>query len=458
MVENSIKGNFKDLLQKLVHDVYFTAITGLKEKTLMPDLHPFIKWRVTEFEYGDNGITKFSGEGKEFLKPLWHRATSAIEEKVKGLSIYNDTLTNMLRLHELEEPQAKQFLSSLISRVAWDTLEGKIKNLSDLTPYSLSFLKDLDKEEQEYRAEVQLRGLVLQPNSILLDENISLRKPTREDFEIEESLGPASRTQPLEHPTAFLHVRVFSRGVNALQHEIDRAVAVLQLFRVGAVQDIKYTVDADSITDTIGRATLTRGRLLGPDKYLITQENVEPLRMFWSKMKEVTLPESVYAGAQKEPDELAIAYERYSDSLEGGVTEKRISSAVMGLEALYLSPTEQQEMSYRLRMRAGKLLSLIGYNPSEVRKNMAHAYDVRSIYVHGGILKGRKRSKLEKECGDLNQFSKTIMDYLRASIVALLTKRPGKASLIQKIDDSFLGITKEIKELVSWWQEEEPNT
>lgn len=450
MIENTIKGNLKSLLQRLVQDVYFTISTSLKEKTLMPDLHPYIKWQVTEFEYGDSGITKFSSKGARFLKPLWYQATSTVKEKVRGLSIYNDALTNVSRIYELEEPQARDFLSQLVSRIVWDTLEGKVKASSDLIPYSLSFLRDLDKKEQEYRAEVQLKGLVLQPNSILLDENTSLRKPTRGDFEIEESLEVPYRTQLLEHPTAFLYVRVLSKGVNVVQHEIDRAMATLRLFRVGAVQDIKYAMDTDSILDAMGRGTVTRGRLLGPDKYLITQEDVELLRTFWAKMKEVTLPESAYAGTQKEPGELAIAYERYNDSLEGSVTEKRISSAVMGLEALYLSPTEQQEMSYRLRMRVGKLLSLISYNPNEVRRNMIHAYDIRSVYVHGGILKGKTRNKLEKKCGDLNQLSKTIMDYLRASIVALLIKRPSKDSLIQRIDGSFLDITKEkeIKKLV----------
>ena len=75
MIENSIKGNFKDLLQKLIQDTHFIANTGLKEKTLMPDLHPYIKWRVTEFEYGDNGIAKFGSKGEEFLKTMWYRAT-----------------------------------------------------------------------------------------------------------------------------------------------------------------------------------------------------------------------------------------------------------------------------------------------------------------------------------------------------------------------------------------------
>ena len=131
------------------------------------------------------------------------------------------------------------------------------------------------------------------------------------------------------------------------------------------------------------------------------------------------------------------------------MVEKRISSAVMGLEALYLSPSEQQEMSYRLRMRVSKLLGLIGYNPSEAKERIKDAYDVRSTYVHGGMLKQRDRQKYERKYGNLNKFRKSIMDYLRASIVALL-HRPSKTSLIQKTDDSFLDSNKEeeIKKLL----------
>jgi len=298
MNEDEIKGNLGELLQKLVKDVHFIASKGLEQKTLRPEFHRYIKWQVTEFEYGDSGITRFGSKGEEFLKPLWYRATSTVEEQARGLSIYDDALINVSRIYKLEELQARRFISSLISGVTFDTLAGKIKDLPDLIPYSLSFLRDLDKKGQEYRAEVQLKGLVLQPASILLDGNTSLRKPTRDDFEIEESLRPAYRTQPLEHPTAFLHVRVFSKGVSAVQHEIDRAVATLRLFRVGAVQDIKYAMDTDSILDAMGRGALTRGRLLGPDKYLIREEDVEVLRTFWLKMKKVALPGSAYAGVQ----------------------------------------------------------------------------------------------------------------------------------------------------------------
>jgi len=170
---------------------------------------------------------------------------------------------------------------------------------------------------------------------------------------------------------------------------------------------------------------------------LITKEDVKTLKKFWSNMKSVKLPTA-------QVDELSIAYDRYSDSLEGGSIEKHISSAVMGLEALYLK--EVDELSYRLSMRVGKLLSLTEgeYKPGEVRDNLKVAYKIRNKYVHGVILKTEQIKKLVEE-----KFAQIMIDYLRASIVALL-KRPSKDTLISQLDDSFLDSTQEeeIKKLL----------
>ena len=322
-----------------------------------------------------------------------------------------------------------------------------MKTVADTAGCINSFLRDLNGEEQACRAEVQLKGLILKPKAIKLDESVRLRKPKREDFETEKPayFSPGGE-RLLETPKAFLDVAAYAKVETSsitLQNEIDKAIAILRLFRVGAVQDTRHSETTDSVIG-FQASELTRGKLLGSaDKYVITRRDVKVLKSFWTNMKKVNLPDSAYSGQQKESDALSIAYQRYTDSLDTHLLEKRISSAVMGLEALYLSPSEQQEMSYRLRMRVGKLLSLIGYNNSnEIRRNLIDAYDVRSTYVHGGILKQRDKGKLEQKHGDLNEFSKIIMDYLRASIVALL-KMHSKTSLIQELDDSFLDSKKE---------------
>ena len=441
----------RKLLQRLAGDILRAVNEGRAKGTLQPDYMRCFRWKVTEFEYGDKGITKKSSTGEEFLKPFW--STNEVFQKVSKLKIYSEIYKAVSEHYNLGEGQVNDYLHQLITRLAREYLEAKAKTVADVTKHVDSFLKDLNGEEQICGAKVQLRGLILQPNSIQLDGNVRLRKPNRKDFEIEEAADfPPLRGGFLESPTAFLHIGAYAKADTSsivLRNEIDRAVAILRLFRVGAIQDIQYSQTTDSIIG-MSRGTHTRGRLLGSaDRYLITRRDVKGLKSLWTSMKGVRLPGSAYPEPQQESDELSIAYERYTDSLDTHLLEKRISSAVMGLEALYLGGVEQQEMSYRLRLRVSKLLSLIGYDPNEVQEGIRDSYEVRSKYVHGGILHQKDKKKLETKYGDLSQFSKKIMDYLRASIVALL-KRPSKTSLIRKIDDSFLNgkQEEEIKKLI----------
>ena len=442
------KEELQELLQELVNSIYTMIKRGLSEKTLKPEKDWYLRWKITGFRYSDNGIISSGGEGENFLKPVWYSASRTIEQKIKKLNIYKDALKTVPRVSELPMPP-DYLLFRLVSKVTWDILDGRVDS-SKLNYYAISFIDDLLYKEHEYKAELQLRGLVLRPDSIKLDVNVLLRKPIGEDLEREGPVWSNHRLIPMDNPTAILLIKMRAKhGGTTVRGEISREIALLRLFQVGAVQPIRYTLNTDSILDDTGRVTTTTDRLLGNDKYLIKEGDEENLKTFWANMKRVKLPDSTYTNSQNEPNELSIAYERYSDALEGRIIEKRISSAVMGLEALYLSPSEQQEMSYRLRMRLGKLLGLVGYNPEEVCKNMIEAYDIRSTYVHGGILKRKDRQKLNNKYGDIIEFSKIIMDYLRASIVALLNK-PSKTHLIKKIDASLLDSkeNEEVKNLL----------
>lgn len=434
--------SLKELINGLIPAIISVMAKGTGTGMIESEYARYFRWKLKEYKYGDTGIIKKSATGEEILKLEWGKTTKNILKNVRRLRIYSNIRSAILQDYEVNKVDCERYLDRLIEKTIGDILSSKIKNETDFTKYICSFLKDLARENQEYRAEVQIYGLILQPRSIQLDGNVRLRKPNRKDFEREVPMGFLPQPRTLADPTAFLHTRVYATEREmSLQNEIEREIAVLRLFRVGAVQDIQYTTDTDSIVH-MGFSTLTRGRLLGSDKYLITREDVELLKRFYSNMKRVTLPSSVRTGEQKEADYLSIAYDRYNDSLEGHVVEKRVSSAVMGLEALYLGAGEQQEMSYRLRMRVSKLLSLISFDPNETRERIKDAYEIRSKYVHGGLLNQKGRQKIERKHGDINEFPKTIMDYLRASIVALL-RRPSKNSLIQKIDDSFLDSSKE---------------
>jgi len=445
----------RELLTKLLQFVYSICIESLTKKRFEPEKQLYFRQKVTGFSYDDTGTHIFNWKPVEIVKDNWYKAVNAIEKETKKLSLYSDALERITHIYENKWKPPDDYslslddvLSGLINVITRGIFAGEITEESSLESYIESFLKHLNLEGVGYRLTAELSGIVLKPPSIQLDENTLLRRPKLEDIEEKHRAQDffMADEKSFRLPTAIMELTEASasslRRIDLLDEKVYRAVAILRLFRFGGIEYIKYTIDAESLFIP-GIYSCEGINLTKSGSYLIKNEDVKPLKLFWSKMKRATLPSSVYVGKRKKPDELSIAYDRYSDSLEREIIEKRISSAVMGLEALYLSPSEQQEMSFRLRMRLGKMLSLIGYNPEEVRKNMIDAYDIRSTYVHGGTLKQKSRQKYENKHGNLNEFCETITDYLRSSIVALLLRKTSKASIIQKIDDSFLDSTRE---------------
>jgi len=441
----SEKEELRDSLKKLVYHVHSACNEGKAKKCFKPEKELFFKRKIQGYKYDDNGPNIKSWAPQKLQKRVWYAARTIIAQEIKKLEIYNKVLARLCTTYSPERGSCEYSLCRFIDRIIWETLESEITNKSSLEPYIQSFLKDLNNKEQKYQLTAQIHGVILQPESIKLDEHTLLRKPARQDIEVEypaESFFIAGG-KIFEPPSAILEISGTSSTDSIYlkpQKEIDEAISILCLFRVGGIEYFKFTTHTDSLLAT----GLTSSERIHPAKsgsYLVRNVDVKPLKAFWARLKRVKLPDP-YAASQ-EPNELSIAYARYNDSLDEGAIEKRIFSAVMGLEALYLGeePKDRGETSYKLRMRVSKLLSLLGYEPNEVRCKMRDAYAIRSTYVHGSLISKKDRRKYEKDYGDLNEFSRVIMDYLRASIIALLERR-NKKSMINIIDESFLDSEK----------------
>jgi len=435
----------RKLLQKLANFIYAVTIDCKEQGTLEPEYTTYIRHRVTEFEYQENGIISKVVEPEEFSSPTWNRASlDMYYDRIQDHKVLQDALTALENSSISEVINPEMSLKGLTRIIVNHTLEGRISHPEDLSKYVDLFMQQFneDEPEREYTIDSHLKGLTIQPSSILLDECTTLRKPTSKDLEIVEPKrrwGTPPKPRPKIDPTAILRTIIHAKPGTDFWFKLDKRIQILRLFGVGSVQSVRDVISKDPIYDT-KPTEYVEERLLGQDNYLISKGDVERLKAFWAHMQSIDLPIPAEKGVPKEPTSLAISYERYSNALDETIFENRIFSAVMGLEALYL--TEKQEMSYRLRMRVAKLLSLLGYNQDEVREKIKDAYDVRSTYVHGETLKQKDKQTLERRHGNLQNFSKTIIDYLRASIVALL-KKPSKNRLIEKIDDSFLYSNKE---------------
>ena len=160
-----------------------------------------------------------------------------------------------------------------------------------------------------------------------------------------------------------------------------------------------------------------------------------------------------------EKKHVQIAYNRYCDAIFDATSdvEPRILSAVMGLEALLLK--EQDALGYRLRMRGARLLGLLGLNRDKVlrvRKDLQHAYDCRSKFVHGEAAKGSDLRRIESQYGSnwRDDYVRTVLNYLRLVILAAICVPASKEELISIIDDSMISETalKELRNKTRDWK------
>lgn len=112
---------------------------------------------------------------------------------------------------------------------------------------------------------------------------------------------------------------------------------------------------------------------------------------------------------------------------------------MMGFESIFLRDNdEQQELSYRLRLRTARFFGILGFDPFKIKKMINEAYSIRSRFVHGGILDYERTEELNEKYGSLKEFLTKLVDLLRIAIVIMLVTDIGKPRMIDTIDNSFL--------------------
>lgn len=425
----------KQLLENLAQVTYSTAKEN-REKARPDGYVDYYIWKPTSLM----PMYSISKETRpDFSQTFWDTI-----KDIENHEIFKDTTKALNTTYKECYNSLKGFVTAIVARA----FSNADVNLSNIVKY---FIRDLNGEKQEYRAIVKLDGLIIESPKIQLDNNTILRKPELNDLYLERTVEPRYPDDPLKKFTIFLDAKTYAKNQDEVHELIKHSITTFQLFKPGGVQGVDHNIETDSIINPIvSKTPISLGLASETYRYSITKKDEENLKSFWSNLKNVELPQLAKITRGNSADQLSMAYERYLNYFKSDLFEKGILYLVTGLEGLYLRPGETSELRYRLSLRAGKLLSLIGYNACEVSERLGVAYGIRSKYAHGYILKlNDDEFKKVRKYGDENEFSTIIADYLRASIVALL-KRPSKDSLISKIDNSFLNadVDKEIKELL----------
>lgn len=289
------------------------------------------------------------------------------------------------------------------------------------------------KSPIDWKLKIWVEGLWLDEGEYEIHDDLKIRRPKPSDLEIERpfDLLPFSITESgfREISPAIMELAYRARTPNEIQSELERILTCLRLYRLGSVFSLKYKMYPKSFLAFGG--THTSGQKFVPIyKYRIGQQELPELRKFLEKIKDL-LPSTQDSG---KTDPVVIALERYNDALlKSASVESRITSAITCFEALYLKAKERTELSHRLGQRASAILRIFSFNPLEVYNTLSHAYEVRSIFIHGS----QTSSEWQKS---INKIAEKILEYARVSLLVFLQLKEviDKEKLIGRIDNSLL--------------------
>lgn len=427
----------RNLLQTLVDVTTQTIDTERASGSLQPEEVEFFRWKVDQFTYDDKGLTNHSATSEKVTRPSWRRSQTKLIEIIEKTSEYKGVLDNLISILEVKQQTYDHYLVHFINKLVYTYLNETDFDEAQANELITIFIKDLKKEPLKCGAEVELQGIILQPDEIEISHGVTLRKPRIED--LEKEIPTYGFTPHLSDPSAYLKIEFLGRSPREIQVKVDKALATLRLFKPGSIKRTTYRMYSESMDSFFGGTITSGSTTTAIETYLVKEEDVKPLINFWDRVS-LHIPDAFLETGTGKVDHIAIAYNRYSDSLlQSGIIERRIASAIMGLEALFLkSGGELQELQYRLSLRVAKLLANFSQDPIQVKKTIKDAYRVRSIFTHGGHLSYNEKKKFELKYKELRNLLLSVLDYLRISLIISMTINIEKEEFIDVIDDSFI--------------------
>ncbi len=268
-----------------------------------------------------------------------------------------------------------------------------------------------------------------------------------------KSAYEAGRTRDYKHGHPPPEIQNLKDEINA---EINNLIACFRLFKLGSVDRMLLHWNPISILEGMHFDSVVKDVSIPLYRYTLTEDEIhQQLGEFVKKIKPL-IPQKLNIekkGIGIDADiPLYIALQSYFDSLSDveGV-EHQISSAMMCLEALFL--TDNMEVSHKLRLRVAGLLKFADLVPLNVYKDVTIAYSLRSAFVHGSWLMRKELRKISTS--DRKALAKKVTDYARRSLLVFLqlkqlvdekgiykSNQGLKHDIINMIDESLLDRTK----------------
>ncbi len=446
----------RQLFTNLSQDIADIILNERLKGSLIPTNDTFVRDRILATTESAYGVQRKQWQQEIINKPSWLQAVQIVVSQVENNDLFKPARES-LQSTRLSEDQ----INTLLDRFTYSLTNHFLENDDEVTRQE--YFKDLiskvieqiNSENFRIFSTVKLRGVAFPAREILINlsgTEFQLRQVSVADLS-QEQRYPGYREKLSIDPTAILSIHFLGIYPHEIQDKVEQAICILRLFKTGSVGYSSYTIENDSLLDPApGIGTIFNGNSsVGLETYIVEETDKLILEKFWKAISAV-LPSKGLGRNIESVDAVEIAYQHYSDALFTiGTTERKIAEAVMGLEALFLKGSENQELAYRLRMRVAKVFGLMGADAYEAKKVANDAYSIRSAFVHGDVVSSKDKRAIENRHTSLPILLKSVLDHLRISIVMFLLSKVEKDTLLNLLDDSYIDQTKlpELEELLN---------
>jgi len=429
------KDSLKTSLVHMGREIYRVLVDpSFKLRTI-----PYVRQTATEIGVDKDGAPSGGVKWKaEIFERPWVENLPEDDELNQAIE---DTINVVSQRYNLKRTEAELEVREFKSWIAKKAISIKFKP-SVVDEGAQIFIQDLDNSPVSGNVKVFLLGVTPRRSLVRIGSNLLIRKVSKDDLTFEHDLFDSSFQKPrIPHSIAEINMEVSNRKyLPEHQFAAERLVSFLRLFRAWPVYLTSYSIIFPTISPSWSISDPCVP-LLGIKRNIIEPEDENRLERLYQVLSPMLRKDIVYRSGK---DPISIAFKLYSTALtseEGN--DWKLATTVAGLDALLI--TDEVGLKRNLARRAGKLLELLGEDPKQVVDKVTASYDVRSKVFHGDELE-------EQHIITIRDNLSNMFEYLRKTILFLLILNTieglSKKSIIDYIDNSCIGVTKEGTEML----------
>lgn len=411
-----------------------------EDMSIKPPMRAYVRWFITKLEVSEE--TRSSESSSEVIeKPDWSKTVyDFVEKKVKPLTEFKKLNQDIAKKYKKninkltkgsdEVSQVAFWLRTFIVKLVYDKLEGKLTQ-DTIIEYASLFKSELELSPYEFKYVYYLDGIFIKPKSIQINDNIMIRKTQPTDLEYTKDIYLDSPRPPyMALPSSILEIEMSTRDETECYEYANRLFNALRLYRLGSVYSMMLVSDKKTVIwPGSGGRSWSHIKYNAHRKYTVTKRETDMFTHFITTIE----PQLDFGGDEREHRSLPVSIDRYNSALlESTNTDKRLMSAVMGLESLLTLEKDRGENAFKLGIRTAKLLSNLGFDALKVRESTEKSYGFRNKIVHGSHVSQENRKRM-------NEILPDILNYLRVSLtVFLLNKNVAKDKMVEMIDRAMV--------------------